>query len=210
MGWSGDCTTESSIPANLKCNGVDCVQSLSIPPLTLTEAPCAVSVEPVAAKLPYLWGSVARTCRGAALGSCASPAEGCSPPAAPGFAQCLTHEGDRECPAAYPTKHLFYHGLDDTRDCTPCACDAPVGSTCSAQLSVYKDSACSVSGSMVGLSSTKPTCFDVAPSGQAFGSKLATAPIYAPGSCQASGGEPIGEGTPAGPMTFCCLPAGKQ
>ena len=208
--WDGSCTTESAIPANQKCNGVNCVQSLTIAPLTLTEAPCGVSVEPVAAKMPHLWGAVARTCHGSTLGACTSPAEGCSPPASPGFEQCLTHDGDRECPAIYPIKHLFYYGLEDTRDCTPCACGAPVGSTCTAQLSVYKDSACSVSGSMVGISSTSSTCFDVVPSGQALGSKLATAPIYAPGSCQASGGEPIGKGAPAGPTTFCCLAAEKQ
>ncbi len=209
--WDGSCTTASAIPANQKCNGVNCVQSLTIAPLTLAEAPCAVSVEPVASKLPYLWGSVARTCRGSALGSCASPAEGCSPPAAPGFAQCLTHDGDRECPANYPTKHLFYHGLEDTRDCTPCACSAPTGSTCSASLSVFKDAACSSAVfASYGIVATDSACLDIMPSGQALGSKLATTPIYAPGSCQASGGEPIGKGAPAGPTTFCCLPAEKQ
>jgi hypothetical protein len=49
-------------------------------------------------------------------------------------------------------------------------------------------------------------CLDIVPSGQALGSKLATAPIYAPGACQVSGGEPTGEALSVEPSTFCCLP----
>ena len=48
----------------------------------------------------------------------------------------------------------------------------------------------------------------VVPSGQALRSKLATAPVYVPGVCQASGGEPVGDAVPVEPSTFCCLPAG--
>ncbi|MFS8065862.1 MAG: hypothetical protein ACMG6S_05755, partial [Byssovorax sp.] len=204
-GWSGDCTGGSPIPANQKCNGVNCVQSLTIAPLTLTEAPCAVSVEPVASKLPYTWGTVARTCRGAAFGPCATPFEVCTPPAPPGFAQCLVEYGERECPDAYPERHIFYYSLEDTRACTACACSAPVGSTCTALVSVYQDGACSALSSTIGISSTSPTCFDVVPSGQALGSKLGTAPVYAPGACQIIGGEAVGKAVPAEPSTFCCL-----
>ena len=52
----------------------------------------------------------------------------------------------------------------------------------------------------------EPHPFDILPSGQALGSKLATAPVYAPGACQVSGGEPGGQALPADPTTFCCLP----
>ncbi len=206
-GWSGDCTAESPILANQKCNGVNCVQSLTIAPLALTEAPCGVSVEPVASKLPYTWGTVARTCRGAAFGTCATPSEVCTPPAPPGFAQCLVQYGERECPAAYPDRHVFYYGVADTRACTPCACGEPVGSTCTAQLSVFKDSACSGLSGTYGIDASGPKCFDML-SGVALGSKLATAPAYAPGACQASGGEAIGDAVPDEPSTFCCLPPG--
>ncbi len=204
-GWSGDCTAESPIPANQKCNGVNCVQSLTIAPLTLTEAPCGVSTTPVASKLPYTWGAVAQSCHGLTSGTCAAPSEICAPAVLPGFEQCLYQLGDRECPAAYSAKHVFYHGVEDTRACTPCACGEPFGSTCAAQLSVYKDSACSALSSTIGISSTSPTCFDVVPSGQALGSKLGTAPVYTPGACQASGGEAIGGAVPEEPATFCCL-----
>jgi hypothetical protein len=178
---------------------------LTIAPLTLTEEPCGVSTDPVAAKLPSTWGTIARSCRGVAYGPCAAPSEVCTPAAPPGFAQCLVQKGDNECPSTYPDKHLLYNGFADTRACTPCACSAPIGSTCKAFVSVWRDGACSspvVAGS---VDATVPTCLDVSPSGQALGSKLAEAPVYAPGVCQASGGEPMGQALPEGPSTYCCL-----
>ncbi len=205
-GWNGACTDENPISVNQKCNGAACVQSLTIAPLTLTEAPCAASTTPVASKLPYLWGAAARTCRGAAVGSCATDIEVCTPPAPSGFEQCLLQKGENECPSTYPIRHVFYKDFTDTRSCTPCACSAPVGSTCTAFISAFKDSGCSspiVAGT---VDATGSACFDILPSGQALGSKLATEPVYAPGLCQVSGGEAIGEAVPEEPSTFCCLP----
>ena len=75
-------------------------------------------------------------------------------------------------------------------------------------MSIFKDGACS-SASLVGslsIDATDSACFPILPTGQALGSKLASAPVYAPGVCQASGGEPTGEAIPAEPATFCCLP----
>jgi hypothetical protein len=209
-GWDGSCTGVSPIPANLKCNGVICVQSLTIAPLTLTEAPCGVITEPVAEKLPYTWGTVARTCRGIAYGPCASPSEICTPAVAPGFAQCLVQKGDNECPSAYTDRHLLYKGFADTRACTSCACSAPVGGACTSLVSIFKDGSCAPASLVAAISvdATNPTCLDVSPSGQALLSKIATAPVYSPGVCQVSGGEPIGEAAPEEPSTFCCLPSG--
>jgi len=207
VGWDGSCTAASPIPANQKCNGVNCVQSLTIAPLTLTEEPCAVSADPVAAKLPSTWGMVARSCRGVAYGSCAAPSEVCTPAVEPGFAQCLVQKGDNECPDTYPDKHLLYKSFADTRFCTPCACSAPTGSTCKAFVSVWEDGACSSPGGSYAVDAAGSKCIDI-PSGQALGSKLATAPVYAPGVCQVSGGEPMGEAAPEEPSTFCCLSSG--
>jgi hypothetical protein len=205
--WDGSCTAVSPIAANLPCGVGNCVQSLTIEPLTLTENACAVKVEPVAAKVPYTWGTTARSCRGAAYGRCSAPADGCAPAAEPGFAQCIGRDGDRECPGPYYTvKHVFYSGLADTRDCTACACGAPAGSTCTAFISAFKDGSCSSPVVAGTVDATGSACLDVLPSGQALGSKLATAPVYAPGACQVSGGEPTGEALPVQPSTYCCLP----
>lgn len=207
-GWSGACTNVNPIPAGLKCNGANCVQSLTIGPLTLTETPCGVVMEPVASRLPYPWATAARTCRGTAFGPCANPAEVCAPPVEPGFEQCLVQAGERECPDLYTVRHVFYHGLEDTRECTSCACSTPVGGACSASLSVFKDDLCMTPVfASYGTDSSGPKCLDLLP-GVALGSKLATEPVYAPGVCQVSGGEAIGQAAAVEPSTFCCLPPG--
>ncbi|MEO5728194.1 MAG: hypothetical protein ABI134_27210 [Byssovorax sp.] len=206
--WGGSCAAENPIPANQKCNGVNCVQSLTIAALTLTEAPCAVSTTPVPSKLPYIWGTVARTCRGAVDGPCATPAEVCTPPAPAGFEQCLLQNGDKECPDTYSVKHVFYRGLTDTRACTSCACSAPVGSTCTAFITAFKDGSCSSPVVAGTVTATQPFCTDIQPMGSALGSKLATEPVYAPGACQVSGGQAVGEALPEESSTFCCLPPG--
>lgn len=205
-GWTGACTAASPIPKDQKCNNVNCVQSLTIAPLALAETACAVTVAPIAEKLSYTWGTAARSCHGLTQGSCASPSEICAPAAEAGFAQCLVREGDKECPAPYTVRHVFYDDLMDTRSCSPCSCSAPVGGTCSSFVSVFSDGSCSSPVGAVTVDATGSKCFDIAPSGQALGSKLATEPVYSPGVCQISGGEPSGEAVPAEPSTFCCLP----
>ena len=207
-GWDGSCTTANAIPAKLMCLGGNCVQALTIAPLALTEEPCAVGMEPVAAKLPYTWGTMARSCHGLSSGSCASPSEICAPAVEPGFAQCLVRNGDKECPEAYSVKHVFHDSFSDTRACTPCACSAPIGGTCTALVSVFSDGACSQPSLVVAgtIDATGSACLDVLPSGQALLSKAATPPVYSPGVCQVSGGEPMGQALPEEPSTYCCLP----
>jgi hypothetical protein len=124
----------------------------------------------------------------------------------PDFSMCIYHEADVSCPDAYPDKHLVYAGFDDQRACSPCACSAPVGSSCTAALSVFKDGACSASllGS-VPISSSKSSCFDLAPAGLPLGSKTVGALAYGPGTCMPSGGEASGTVEASGPSTFCCL-----
>ena len=119
---------------------------------------------------------------------------------------CIYHEADVSCPDAYPDKHLVYAGFDDQRACSPCACSAPIGSGCTAALSVFKDGACSIPllGS-VPISSSKSACFDLVPAGLPLGSKTVSALAYGPGTCMPSGSEASGTVEAAGPSTFCCL-----
>jgi hypothetical protein len=56
------------------------------------------------------------------------------------------------------------------------------------------------------IDATGPACFDILPSGQALGSKLAEEPVYVHGACQVSGGEPVGDAVAVDPLTYCCLP----
>jgi hypothetical protein len=96
--------------------------------------------------------------------------------------------------------------MDDGRSCTECACDPPEGSHCTATISIYKDDACSVPLPFVApIDSSKAFCYDL-PTGGALGSKQLTPPLYQPGTCLPSGGEPTGQVDPVEPITFCCLP----
>lgn len=206
-GWTGACDANEPIPSGKLCSGTKCVQSVTIAPLTITES-CAPSEQPVPQDLPSTWATFARACTPRV---CVSPGgEVCVPVASlpSGFRACVGHEGDVECPAfgPYQDRHVVYGGVDDTRSCTPCACGAPVGSTCEALISMFGDGACSSLVDTATVTALGTICHDV-PAGSALGSKSAGVVTYSPGACQASGGEPMGDAEPSEPVTFCCMPA---
>lgn len=205
-GWSGACTAKNPVAAGQKCNGVTCVQSLTVAPLSLVEGACGVSAGSPPPSLPITWGKAARSCHGVTAGACAGPSELCAPAAEPGYLRCLARDGEHACPAPYTDEHRFFSGLDDTRACSPCGCNPPSGSTCTALVAAYADSACSAPIASITVDTTKPACVDILPTGAALGSKLAAEPLYAPGACKASGGEPTGAALPINPITICCLP----
>ena len=206
--WTGACDTNAPIPAGKLCSGVKCVQSVTIAPLTLQES-CAPVTPPIPKDHPSTWATFARACTWTPRGDCPSLGDVCLPaaPVPDGFRVCVSHEGDVDCPSfgPYLDKHVFYEGVEDTRSCTPCACDPPVGSTCEALISVFEDGVCSSVVNVATATAAGPTCHDL-PAGSALGSKSAGPATYTPGACAPSGGEPLGSAEPIGPVTFCCLP----
>lgn len=205
-GWGGACTANSPVAAGQKCAGVICVQSLTIAPLSLVEGACGVNAGSPPPPAPIAWGRAARSCHGVTVGACAGPSELCAPAAEPGYRRCLARDGEHACPAPYTEEHQFFAGLTDTRACSPCGCSPPTASTCTALVSIHADSACSMPIAALTLDATKPACVDILPHGAALGSKLAGEPLYAPGACQPTGGEPTGAAIPVNPTTVCCLP----
>jgi hypothetical protein len=143
----------------------------------------------------------ARACATGGGESCTASSGVCKP-AAPGpeFKQCVTFVGESgltKCPPKYPDRHVFYP--NPTPSCTPCACDAPLGSGCSGSIVVSANSACSPPLlPAIHLNAKEATCVDLPP-GSALGSKSATDPDYSPGKCEPSGGKPLG-------TVFCCQP----
>ena len=207
--WDGTCTAQDCISPDTGCNHALSVQSLTAAPLVLTEQGCTPSlVIPLSLSTPS-WTTAVLACRGLATSplGCSDRGQACVPSAMPpDFSMCIYHEADVSCPDAYPDKHLVYAGFDDQRACSLCACSAPVGSSCSAALSVFKDGACSVPliGS-VPIGSSKSACFDLVPAGLPLGSKTVSALAYGAGTCMPSGGEASGTLEASGPSTFCCL-----
>jgi hypothetical protein len=210
--WDGSCTINEPVAAGLPCTGgVPCVQSLTIAPLTLSEAGCAPTQLPIPANAPATWQTVARVCKWTPAGACALGGDVCAPQAPSGFRVCVYHGGDVGCSAhgPYQEKHVVYETLLDTRSCSPCACGAPLGSSCAGMVSVFSDDACSSDASLVSdylIDAAQSRCVDLG-GGPALGSKSATAPTYSPGMCSPSGGEPQGSAEPAAPSTLCCVPS---
>ena len=154
------------------------------------------------------WTTAVLACHGMVTSGllCSDPGQMCVPAAMPpDFSMCLYNQADVSCPDTYPDKHLVYTGFDDQRTCSPCACGAPVGSSCSGSLSIFKDSACSSPLLFAPISSSNSACFNVVPAGLPLGSKTVTALTYASGTCLPSGGEATGTVEASGPATFCCL-----
>lgn len=208
-GWDGSCTAQDAIPGGAQCNGSPCVKSLTSAPLTLTENGCSPYVK-TPGVLPLLgttWKTSAVACQVSEYPPC-SPTQVCAPSADAGFATCIfTWGDDLPCPERYPERHVFYDDYSDSRGCSDCACGPPVGSDCTATLSVYQDSACKGAPAIPGVNiftKAEAYCFDLGP-GIALGSKTITKPTYLHGACEPSGGEQTGELTLLDPATFCCL-----
>nr|AYM54520.1 hypothetical protein [Racemicystis crocea] len=217
--WGGGCTSANGIPAGQTCGAGPCVKSLTIDPPMVKEADCAVVVEPVpklsAGEITFK--QRAREC----LGSVSAEATACdgqnavcvvsAEPPPPGFHQCIWREGEisDDCPKPYAERHVFYQRYDDQRTCTPCACDKPVGSVCTAQIALYEDAACATMFEVASVSSTNPPkCQDLI-SGSALLSKAALNEKYKPGACQPSGGQPDGALVLESATTFCCMPSAQ-
>jgi len=158
---------------------------------------------------PATWSRVARACmpvgplsRGG--GSCPASSVCLPNPASPPQAAiCVEQAGDAACPATgYPSKRLYYTGVDDQRGCTPCTCAAPAGASCSFAAASpgfrYDPLTCTAPMFPFGV----PTACQTFTGGDPF--KLFSAPVLDPGSCASAGGEPTGTASPTGLLTFCC------
>jgi hypothetical protein len=206
--WDGHCDSTTQTPDGA-------AHSLTIDPMTMTESGCAPG-PPVPAKVVSLsWNTFARGCDVETPGV-AGPRSVCFPasPRPPGFKVCIFYDGIRECPNDDPRntfteQHIFYSSVQDDRQCSPCGCGAPTGSTCKAQLAVYDGNNLTCAGSplvSIPISSAAPVCLDIALPGQALGSKSAGPTTYLPGTCPPAGGEASGSAIGTEPATLCCRP----
>jgi hypothetical protein len=206
--WQGDCTDENAIPPDLPCDGVPCVQSLTIESPAVE--PCMPIEEGEVTKPAVSWGLMARECliHVDEAGPGCETNESCVTRPPPGFRLCLFRSGDIPeipCPEPYDDdRYVVYVAWTDTRGCSPCECGDPEGAECEAAISVFKDETCGTPfGSFPVSNATTETCFGLPP-GSGLGSKDGSFLINEPGACAPTGGEPIGEVTPIVPMTLCC------
>jgi hypothetical protein len=204
--WDGGCTTNDAIAA-VDCDGGPCLATAG--PI----APIGASCKPTQSVVPKIvtWTNAAFACGGGTnTGACEDPGAVCvaAPSTLPaGFSICLSTNGDDptvQCPTGYPFWIVYYLGGDDSRACADCDCSPPQGDSCSDSLvSLYIDDACTTKVGAVTATSSGPMCVSI-PNSSPLGSKQASASVYSPGTCQPSGGGPIGSVEPKHPVTFCC------
>lgn len=129
-------------------------------------------------------------------GACAAD-QACAPTPGAGTSTCIRQAGQVACPAGpYSVQKIFFGGMDDTRACSACSCNA----TCTGgSTAVYAETACADQ-----LDTTGPNLCDSLPTNTLNGSaKVNTAPTF---GCSATGGAVSGALTGKDPTTFCCLP----
>ncbi|WP_437578076.1 hypothetical protein [Sorangium sp. So ce887] len=210
-GWDGACVAPRAVAP-------DAFGSFEIAPVT--ERPCEVAPVSVPrdGDLPDE-RQIAVVCKGGSEpGVCPDANDWCMIGASllkPGFRRCIVSEmeGDyAKCPSGegaagrtFSERFSFWKVLDDSRDCTPCACTETAPSTCEALVSTFEDDAC---GDLVAAAvvAENGVCHDAEP-GSTLGSLRAEWRVNAPGSCASSGGELVGDVVLAR-RTLCCMPEG--
>lgn len=208
-GWDGQCVAPTSVPPENS-------RSISIDPLTV--GACAPSKPISYMPPPVRWGTYVRGCNADFPNYCPDEQK-CMPSARgapPGALQCVEYSdpGDTDCSDLpdYPKRYRI-HPLSesmpdeaiDTRGCSPCTCDLPQGSNCSALVSTFANATCSGAPFGANMVSSDPSaqCVDVAPT-MSLQSMSATLITNEPGACKPSGGKPIGSYKSTHDITFCC------
>ena len=175
-----------------------------IPPIT---SPASCAPAGGAATLPPpAWSQRAVVCSDAPVGlGCLGVGEVCAPrPAAPfGAKLCVEQVGDLDCPpGAYTQKTTLFGGADDTRSCSACACGNPGGATCSGTTTIFDGPGCV--NPLVDVPHNN-TCVQLS-SAPSLSLSYRYKPGTPGGTCNASGGAPLGNVTPKDPVTVCCAP----
>ena len=213
--WDGSCSNNHSIAPDVECppgSGNPCVQSSyasALPDPVEGCEPIEIPVPKLITDAPY-WQNVALSCSPTRISNPYNNSETCFP-TPQGWRSCVRHKspGIHECKAGseYVDQVIVYpeDAIDDHRSCSPCECNAS-GGTCYASFRLYEDDACTILQTQSFVFSDHETCADVG-SGIGVGSKEIVNPKYVAGSCEPTGGVPVGavEIDPTNAVTWCCL-----
>lgn len=200
--WDGSCEATGSAPGGQFCGGSSCNLAVKSAAPTLTAGTCTPGGG-VATKPDLVWGIKGVACGDAPQGGGCEAGQACQPapsaPFLPGL--CIYKAGENDCPGApFTEQHILYEGVDDTRDCAMCTCGGSQGGSCSANITVYSDPACSSSLATFQAGACAALSMNPGVVGRKADNILIT-----PGSCPAAGGEATGGATPSKPTTFCCI-----
>jgi hypothetical protein len=116
---------------------------------------------------------------------------------------CIAREGAHACPSPFDTARTVFEGIADTRACSACECTSPMGTNCTADISIYSGTSCS-EATVDSLSLSEPdstSCLSVPPGG----AYSVVSHISSEGSCAPLGGQLTGNVEPTEEHTVCCL-----
>jgi hypothetical protein len=198
---SSPCGAERSFAVG-DCLSTGCTASALAISWTTSGGRC----EPRALPAPSRWRERARAC--AVSGSRGGCGEAVCAPAAPaGFAAklCVVRAGEHACPGApYTDRALYDAGTKDDRTCD-CACGAPVGTACSAQVAGYTDASCTQATGVPAPVSGACGAYFASSESVALRIAEASPSIVSPGTCAPSGGSvTAGSVQPDRRTTVCC------
>lgn len=206
--WDGTCYgTQGYLGGQTNCGGA-CNVSVSANPAVVTGGTCAVSGGQATVD-PLTFAVAAKACGGPTTGGGCGATQACLPRPAGGFESgvCIGKVGDDACPSPFDVKFSFTDPADamDDRDCAPCGCDVPTGSSCQLSIQVYSDQTTSTCNTNV-TSFMAGQCTNVPGNPAIFSKKLTVLQQPSGGSCgvTAGGGQPTGSVTLGQPTTICC------
>lgn len=150
---------------------------------------------------PAVYAELASTCGGAELLEGCDGGDVCAPKAV-GEALCVWQDGDSDCPDGFDgDRTLVYRSIDDSRACTECTCDDPVGLCDTATITMFSN-VCNPPISA--LLDTTGEC-DLGSTGSV--TRSAIFDVGQPNAfCVASPAVATGSASPADPVTVCCAP----
>ena len=150
---------------------------------------------------PAKWGASVLMCTNADASTCTSGVGRCVNPAVAPWESgvCVFHEGDVECPAGFPNRHvLATKGEEvDTRGCSACAC--PQSFSCNPTFRFYSAANCS---GLVIASNQANTCIALGAAANLNSYDVDWNAVS--GSCPSAGGQPTGQIVPGNSITSCC------
>lgn len=220
--WNGTCDDPGGVfpPKSVcgpgsNCNsgsGQACNQSLRASPLQVVGGTCGTAPAPTLTRAnpAWTWGRNAEACGDSSPGvGCQAADHTCLPRPQGAFVKgvCIMQSGEQTCPAGFTDTHVIYDPAKtvDNRACGACTCGAITNGTCSATITVYSDTSCSSSVTMLHPTTQAGDCQDT-PGNPAYGALKATFSAVSGGSCAAGGGQLTGAASPGGATTFCCVP----
>ncbi|WP_438025745.1 hypothetical protein [Sorangium sp. So ce233] len=122
---------------------------------------------------------------------------------------CIAPEDDGSCRPGFSARFEFQEKIQDARTCTPCACGAPVGGSCVADVLLFSDASCShmlFSGN--GIGTREGACYVTHEDSPLAGVRVVFAEDE-PGTCSPTTDVSLVDGTieSGETRTFCCSSA---